>query len=143
VDVAQPVITAHAHHLTLTPAPPLAALIDGDHGRLTQALSNLLINAAKFTPNGGDICVALEHEAPCFMVRVRDTGIGIAADMLPKVFDVYERAVQGPDHARGGLGLGLAVAKHLVELHGGTLRAQSAGLGQGSEFVMRLPTNAH
>ena len=139
IDIAQPTIAARGHRLTLAPTQPDPAVIDGDHGRLTQVLSNLLINAAKFTPNCGDICVLLEHETPYVKMCVRDTGIGIAADMLPNIFNVYVRSAREPDGTRGGLGLGLAVARHLVELHGGTLRAYSGGPGMGSEFVLRLP----
>lgn len=140
VEVALPSITAHDHHLTLAPVCPDPALVEGDRWRLTQALSNLLLNAAKYTPQGGDIRVALERDAPCFIVRVSDSGIGIAADMLPRVFDAFERAMLRTGQGHGGLGLGLTVARYLVELHGGTLYATSAGIGQGSEFVMRLPT---
>jgi signal transduction histidine kinase len=143
VEVAQPAIAVQHHHLTVARVFPEAAIIDGDQCRLTQALSNLLINAAKYTPRGGDIRLALEREEPCFIVRVRDSGIGIAEEMLPKIFDAYERATLKPDFVHGGLGLGLTVARHLVELHGGTLRAHSAGIGKGSEFVMRLPATVH
>jgi signal transduction histidine kinase len=105
-------------------------------------LSNLLINAAKFTPRRGAINVILEQETPCVKLCVRDTGIGIAADLLPNIFNVYVRSRREPDGTRNGLGLGLAVARHLVELHRGTLCAYSAGPGKGSEFVMRLPVAA-
>ncbi len=138
IEVAQPAIAAQKHHLTLAPEPP-SVVIDGDRYRLTQVLSNLLINAAKFTPQGGEICVSLERETQYAKVGIRDTGVGIAVDMLPRIFDTYVRAVPAPEAASGGLGLGLAIARHLVELHGGTLCANSAGPGRGSEFVMRLP----
>ncbi len=139
IDVAQPAIDAREQHLTLAFQPLCPAIVDGDQGRLTQVLSNLLINAAKFTPNGGDIFVGLEYEAPCVKVWVRDTGVGIAADMLPKIFDAYFQGLRAPEASRSGLGLGLAVARNLVESHGGTLCAHSAGPGCGSEFVVRLP----
>jgi signal transduction histidine kinase len=139
IDVAQPAIEAREHHLTLAPNPPVTAIIEGDQGRLTQVLSNLLINAAKFTPIGGDICIAVEQEAPCVKVCVRDTGIGIDTDSLPRIFDAYVHTLRAPDGSRSGLGLGLAVARLLVESHGGTLCAHSAGPGKGSEFVMSLP----
>jgi signal transduction histidine kinase len=142
IDIAQPTIAARQHCVTLTPSTGSPAVIEGDQCRLTQVLSNLLINAAKFTPKCGDIHVLLESDTPFVKLCVRDTGIGITADMLPNIFNVYVRSVRGPDGTRSGLGLGLAVARHLVELHGGSLCAYSAGPGKGSEFVMRLPVAA-
>lgn len=139
VDVAHPAIMAREQHLSIADNTTRSAMIEGDQCRLTQVLSNLLINAAKFTPRSGAIQVALEHEISCVKICVRDTGMGIPPGMLPKIFDVYVRAIQLPDGARDGLGLGLAVARNLVESHGGTLSAHSAGVDQGSEFVMRLP----
>jgi signal transduction histidine kinase len=139
IEVARPVIAAQEHRLMLAPHAPGAVVIEGDRGRLTQAMSNLLINAAKFTPKGGDICVGLEYESRHVKVCIRDTGVGIAQEMLPKIFDVYVHAARGADGTRSGLGLGLVVARKLVEAHGGTLSAHSAGPGRGSEFVMRLP----
>jgi signal transduction histidine kinase len=141
IDIAQPELSAREHSLTLLPANPNSAVIDGDQCRLTQVVSNLLINAAKFTPRGGAIQVALEHETPYVKLCVRDTGVGIAPNLLPNIFNVYVRS-RGPDGTRGGLGLGLAVARYLVEQHGGTLCAYSAGPGKGSEFIMRLPVAA-
>jgi signal transduction histidine kinase len=142
IAVAQPAITTQDHHLTLMPDPPPATVVNGDRCRLIQVLSNLLINAAKFTPEGGDIVVRVQHETGCVKVCIRDTGVGIAADILPKIFDIYVRAPRDSDAAPTGLGLGLAVARHLVESHGGTLCAHSAGPGRGSEFVMQLPAGA-
>jgi signal transduction histidine kinase len=113
--------------------------VAGDYGRLTQVLANLLINAAKYTPQGGEIQVLIEQEALLFKVCVRDSGVGIAGDELSRIFDAGARSTQSLDKTMGGFGLGLTVARHLVELHGGTLRAQSAGPGKGSEFVMLLP----
>ncbi len=138
IEVAQPAIAAQEHHLTLSPDPP-AAIVDGDRCRLTQVLSNLLINAAKFTPKGGDIRICLELGSGCVKVFIRDTGVGIPADLLPKIFDIYVRAPGRSDGTPAGLGLGLAVARQLVQSHGGTLCAHSAGAGKGSEFVMCLP----
>ncbi len=143
VDIAQPAISAREHSLTLVPAISNPAVIDGDQVRLTQVVSNLLINAAKFTPRRGAIHVVLEHEAPYVNLCVRDTGVGIAPDLLPIIFNVYVRATRGPDGTRSGLGLGLAVARYLVEQHGGTLCAYSAGPGKGSEFIVRLPVAAN
>ena len=137
IDIAQPAIAARQQHLTLWSQSTVPTVVDGDQCRLIQVLSNLLLNAAKFTPQGGDIFVGHEHEPPCEKVWVRDTGVGIAAEMLPKIFDAYFRALAVPEG--GGLGLGLAVARNLVEGHGGTLSVHSEGPGRGSEFVMRLP----
>jgi len=124
------------------PAGPVA--VDGDRTRLTQVLGNLLQNAAKFTPAGGTVTLSLAVDAPAgqAIVRVRDTGAGIAAEMLPRLFQPFTQADATLDRSQGGLGLGLALTKGLVELHGGTVRAESRGLGQGAEFVVVLPLRA-
>jgi signal transduction histidine kinase len=139
IDVARPVIVARNQQLSIEDDPCAPATLAGDYCRLTQVLANLLINAAKYTPTGGNIQVFIERETPLFKVCVRDTGVGIDGDVLPRIFDACARRTQPHDKTRGGLGLGLTVARHLVELHGGTLHAQSAGPGKGSEFVMLLP----
>jgi len=135
LETVQPIILAQGHRLT-TAAVADAAVIHGDSGRLTQVLVNLLVNAAKFTRPGGCITVSLERSGPDFVTKVRDTGIGIPGDMLPRVFDAYVRL----EHGVGtGLGLGLALALEIVQLHDGTLTASSEGVGKGSEFVLTLP----
>jgi signal transduction histidine kinase len=139
IEIAQPAIAARQHRLSLALDPPGPAIVHGDQCRLTQIVSNLLLNAAKFTSNRGDIYVVLERETSYVKVCVRDTGVGMAPDMLANIFDAYVHSHRVPDSSRSGLGLGLAVARHLVELHGGTLHAHSAGPGCGSEFVLRLP----
>lgn len=139
IDVARPMIVARNQQLSIDDESCAPATVAGDYCRLTQVLANLLINAAKYTPRGGDIQVFIERQTPLLKVCVRDTGVGIAGDILPRIFDAGARSTQPYDKTSGGLGLGLAVARHLVELHGGTLRAQSAGPGKGSEFVMFLP----
>jgi signal transduction histidine kinase len=136
-DSIQPEIARRRHHFTVSlPEQAVWAYADGD--RLGQVVSNLLINAAKFTPAAGDIALSLEQAGDSVCVRVRDNGIGIDAATLPRVFDMF---VQGDPRASpdSGRGIGLAVARNLVELHGGTVSAQSAGLGKGSEFTIRLP----
>jgi signal transduction histidine kinase len=139
VEAAEPIITSHDHHLTLvTPADTM--IVDGDAGRLTQVFANLLVNAAKFTHNGGEIDVSIQREADWALVRVRDSGIGIPPDMLARVFDPYVQAGRGSAASGGGLGLGLALVRHLIELHGGTVNAYSDGPGRGSEFIVRLPS---
>jgi CheY-like chemotaxis protein len=107
-----------------------------DRIRIVQAIANLLTNAAKYTERGGTITVSLDGDADTAAVSVHDTGIGLAADVLPRVFDIF---VQGHAPSRGGLGIGLTIVKRIVELHDGTVTAASAGPGHGSEFVIRLP----
>jgi len=113
-----------------------------DSTRVTQLLDNLLDNARKFTPKTGRIFVGLRHDAATneASIVVRDTGIGIESSLLPSIFDTFAQAEQSLDRAHGGLGLGLAVAKGLVELHGGTISATSGGKGKGTEFTIRIPT---
>jgi PAS domain S-box-containing protein len=139
VEAAQPIISSHGHHLTLA-IPADILLVDGDAGRLTQVFANLLVNAAKFTEDGGQICVSIERDADWALVRVRDSGMGIPRDMLTRVFDAYVQAERGSPASGGGLGLGLVLVRHLIELHGGTVNAYSDGPGLGSEFVVRLPS---
>jgi signal transduction histidine kinase len=141
VETAQPVIAARGQQLTVA-VPPQPTAVVGDSGRLTQVFTNLLINATKYTQEGGRIGVFVELEADWALVRVRDSGVGIPRDLLARVFDAYVRAPAGQDHGKGGLGLGLTLARQLVELHGGTVNAYSEGPGRGSEFVVRLPVAA-
>jgi signal transduction histidine kinase len=138
LETTQPTITAAGHRLK-TAVSPEAAIVDGDAGRLTQVLVNLLNNAAKFTGRGGRIWLSLERVQPGYVVRVRDSGIGIAPEMLPRIFDAYVQAAHDTPGLGGGLGLGLALARELAQLHGGRLTAHSAGIGKGSEFVLQLP----
>jgi len=126
VETVQPIIAAQGHRVTTT-AVAEAAIIQGDPGRLTQVLVNLLVNAAKFTNPGGCISVSLERAGAAFVTKVRDTGIGIPGDMLARVFDAYVRLERG---GGTGLGLGLALALEIVQLHDGTLTAHSEGVGK-------------
>jgi CheY-like chemotaxis protein len=100
---------------------------------------NLLNNAAKYTPNGGRIALTVETSDRDVSVTVRDSGIGIPADMLTRVFDIFTQVDRGLEKTTGGLGIGLSIARRLVEMHGGTIEARSAGPGKGSEFIVRLP----
>lgn len=130
--------------LRLTVSVPEEAIwVDGDPTRLAQVIGNLLHNANKFTPAGGavGVSVSVDSDRRNLSVQVQDTGIGIEPAVLPRVFDVFVQADQGLDRGRGGLGLGLALVKGLVELHDGTVSASSAGLGHGSEFTIRLPAS--
>ena len=122
--------------------PAVSVWAMADATRITQLLDNLLDNARKFTPSGGRVTVRLAYNtnANDASVIVRDTGIGIESSLLPHVFDVFAQADQSLDRSRGGLGLGLAVAKGLIELHGGTIAVSSAGKGRGTEFTIRIPT---
>jgi signal transduction histidine kinase len=113
--------------------------IEGDPVRLEQVMTNLLMNAIKYTPAGGRIEVTAGRQDNDVWVRVRDTGIGIEESMLSGIFDLFSQADRSLDRAQGGMGIGLTLVKSLVELHGGTVAATSAGLGSGSEFTLRLP----
>lgn len=131
---------ATARRLTLTASSLEGpAWIDADPARLEQILSNLLTNAVKYTEPGGSITVSLAIEGDEGVVRIRDTGVGIGPDLLPKVFDLFVQADRSLAHSQGGLGIGLAMVRHFVDLHGGTVTASSDGLGLGSEFTVRLP----
>jgi signal transduction histidine kinase len=129
---------ARRHHVSVSlPEEPL--LLEGDSARLTQVVTNLLGNAAKFTPPGGEISVSGCREDNAIVLRVRDTGVGISSEMLPLVFDLCAQADRSLPRAEEGLGVGLTLARILVELHGGSIAAHSEGPGRGSEFVVRLP----
>jgi PAS domain S-box-containing protein len=124
----------------LTVSLPSESLrIDADLTRLAQVLANLLINAAKYTPEGGSIWLEAERHDEEIVLRVRDTGVGIASSLLPRVFDLFTQGARTLDRAQGGLGIGLTLVKRIVEMHGGTVEARSAGPGAGSEFIVRLP----
>ena len=138
VDASRSAIEAAGHTLSVH-MPELPVYIAGDLTRLAQVLNNLLNNAAKFTPRGGHIELLAEAEAGQAIIRVKDTGIGLAADALPQVFDQFSRLDQSLSRAHGGLGIGLSLVRQLVEMHGGTVAAESAGVGQGSTFTIRIP----
>jgi signal transduction histidine kinase len=116
--------------------------VDGDPTRLEQIATNLIDNALKYTPAGGVIDIAVTHDDDQVVLTVRDTGVGIAADLLPHVFDVFVQGSITIDRSQGGLGIGLALVRRLVELHGGSVSAESEGTGQGSVFEIRLPRAA-
>ena len=126
----------HELEVALSPAP---VWVEADPTRIDQILVNLLNNAAKYTDAGGRITLAVAREGDEAVVRVRDTGIGIAADMLPRIFDLFAQADNSLARSRGGLGIGLALVRNLVQMHGGVIEARSEGLGRGCEFVVRLP----
>lgn len=138
VETANPLINSK-HHTLRVDVPAQGLPVDGDLLRLTQAVGNLLTNAAKYTPPGGSIAVTAERRGAFATIRVRDTGIGISADMLPRIFDLFAQEQQAPDRPAGGLGLGLPIVRTLITLHGGTVAAHSDGLGRGTEVVIELP----
>ena len=138
VETAQPTIDRGGHRLEITP-PPETLIVEGDPVRLAQVFTNLLNNAAKYTEHGGLISIAAERRGEEAVVTVRDSGVGIPAEMLPRVFDLFTQVDRTLGRAQGGLGIGLALVRSLLELHGGTVEAQSEGLGRGSAFVVRLP----
>jgi signal transduction histidine kinase len=139
VEAVRPLIDGQGHRLTIRrPNEPL--WLRADPVRLTQVITNLLTNAARYTDRGGEITLFARSEPGWVVIGVRDNGIGIPAEFLPRVFDMFLQAEQGLQ--RGGLGLGLTIVKSLVKMHGGTVEAHSEGKGKGSEFVFRLPALA-
>jgi PAS domain S-box-containing protein len=141
VETARPVIEAEGHELSISlPSEPL--FLDADLTRLAQVFSNLLSNSAKYTRPGGKIWLTVERKGKDAIVAVRDNGIGIPADALQRVFEMFCQIDRSIERATGGLGIGLALVKGLVEMHGGTVVADSDGLGRGSTFTVRLPTLA-
>jgi len=137
VATVRSLIDRHSHELTVS-LPTQLIWLNADAARLEQVMVNLLTNAAKYTEPGGHVWLTVQQEGEDAVFRVRDMGVGIAPDVLPHVFDLFAQAERSLDRSQGGLGIGLAVVKRLVELHGGTVTASST-LGKGSEFVVRLP----
>ncbi len=138
VEIASPLITSRGHLLTVDVAST-GLVVSGDETRLAQVFGNLLNNAAKHSDKQGRIIVSARSEADAIVVECSDTGLGIDDELLPRVFDHFSQGAQSIERQQGGLGLGLAVVKTLVELHGGTVAARSAGPGKGSTFTVRLP----
>jgi PAS domain S-box-containing protein len=138
VESSHPLIDQHHHKLSiLLPGKPI--YLNADKIRLAQVIMNLLSNAAKYTPDEGRITLSAEHNGEEVAVRVTDNGVGIAPDQLPQIFDMFYQANRSYEQLHGGLGIGLTLARRLVEMHGGQVAAHSAGINQGSEFVVRLP----
>lgn len=138
LETSRPVIEAGSHELTVT-LPPEAIQLEADPLRLAQVLANLLNNAAKYTEEGGRIRLSAERQGSDVIVSVKDNGIGIIAEMLPRIFDIFAQSPRALLRSPGGLGIGLSLVKGLVELHGGSIEARSEGADRGSEFVVRLP----
>ena len=133
IETSRPLIDSLGHQLDVS-AQPEPIYLDADLARLSQVFSNLLNNAAKYTQPGGKIAITVEHAGEQVVVAVRDTGIGIPAEMRSSIFELFAQANRSLNRSRGGLGIGLTLVKRIVELHGGTIEAHSGGEGQGSEF---------
>jgi signal transduction histidine kinase len=138
LDVARPLIEAAQHTLEVRLAPELQ-IVAGDRVRLAQAIGNLLVNAAKYTPPGGRIQLEQWAEAGVAVIRIRDSGIGIPPDKLGDIFGLFNQVDSSHTRSQGGLGIGLTLAKTLVEMHGGSIAAASGGVNLGSEFTIRIP----
>lgn len=138
IETSRPLIESRGLKLIIS-VEETPQWIEGDRIRLAQVLSNLLNNAAKFTSEGGKITLSAKREGSDIVIEVRDTGIGISSDILPRIFDLFTQADNSLAHSQGGLGIGLTLVRQLVEKHGGAITAASAGIGQGSSFTVRLP----
>jgi CheY-like chemotaxis protein len=138
VETSRPLLDAAHHELTVT-LPPEPLPLCADPVRLAQVLSNLLNNAAKYTDPGGRVDIEARRAGDEVLVVVRDNGLGIATDQIARVFDLFSQAEHSLGRSAGGLGIGLTLVRSLVEMHGGSVIARSGGLGQGSEFEVRLP----
>ncbi|HSF38883.1 MAG TPA: ATP-binding protein, partial [Thermoanaerobaculia bacterium] len=137
VETSRPLIETAGHMLTVI-YPPEPISLDADPTRLAQVFANLLNNAAKYTPQSGHIRLTAERQGDEAVVKVSDTGIGIPADMLPRIFEMFTQVDRSLERSQGGLGIGLSLVRGLVELHGGSVEAKSGGPGQGSEMSVRL-----
>ena len=138
VETARPMIDSRRHTLTLDLNDEVLA-VEGDKARLVQVVGNILNNAAKFMEPGGKIQLKVAREGTSVAITVRDAGIGIPTDQVPRIFDLFTQVHAKPDQIQGGLGVGLALVRRLVEMHGGTVAAHSAGPGQGTDIIVRLP----
>jgi signal transduction histidine kinase len=138
IETLQPDIKERNHHLSVA-LPDHPVWLPADPWRLEQVFVNLLGNASKYTDAGGELAVWMHTPDGQAVVRIRDSGIGIAPDALPRIFDLFRQTDEADERSRSGLGIGLALVRSLVESHGGRVIAASAGLGKGSEFTVRLP----
>jgi CheY-like chemotaxis protein/two-component sensor histidine kinase len=138
VDSSRPLIEQYGHTLTVS-LPSRPVYVDGDAVRLSQVFQNLLNNAAKYTEGGGRISLTAERQDDGVVVRVKDTGVGVPRDTLPRLFEMFYQVDRSLERAQSGLGVGLALVRRLLEAHGGTVEARSEGVGKGSEFIVHLP----
>jgi CheY-like chemotaxis protein/anti-sigma regulatory factor (Ser/Thr protein kinase) len=141
VESSRPLIDQRGHELTLTMSQA-SAYVEADRVRLTQVFMNLLNNAAKYTPNPGHIWLNVEQAGDMVEVRVKDTGVGIAPENIPHLFELFYQVDRSYTRAEGGLGLGLTLVHRLLELHSGKVEVRSAGVNRGSEFIVQLPVHA-
>jgi signal transduction histidine kinase len=141
IEQSRPLIESKKHTLTIQDNAPFQTVL-GDRKRLIQIFANILNNAAKYTPEGGQITLAISNENDQVLVEVHDNGIGIKGALLPHIFELFTQAERTPDRSQGGLGIGLALVKTMVDLHGGELTVFSAGPGTGSRFTVSLPVAA-
>ena len=138
MEQVRPLVETRRHHMVMH-APPGSAFVMGDRNRLVQVIANLLSNAAKYTPEGGQIAVAVEIAGDAVTIDVSDDGIGMEPELITRAFELFAQANRTADRSQGGLGIGLALVKSLVELHGGSVTAESAGVDKGSRFTVSLP----
>jgi PAS domain S-box-containing protein len=138
-DGSMPWMLARGHALSLELPPEQALMVEADETRLTQIVQNLLHNAARYTPQGGKIALSAHREGGEVLICVKDNGVGLDPEVLQSAFDLFRQVEQPPHRPQGGLGVGLTLVHRLVRMHGGTVQARSAGQGQGSEFIVRLP----
>jgi signal transduction histidine kinase len=139
IETVQPLIQER-HHRLATALPDTPVWLQGDPWRLEQVFVNLLANASRYTDPGGELTVWVHRRDGQAVIRIRDSGVGIAPEALTHIFDMFAQADEAAPHSRSGLGIGLALVRKLVELHEGSVTAASGGLGRGSEFTVRLPT---
>jgi PAS domain S-box-containing protein len=142
IETSRPFIDGGKHELVVDLPAPQTLIVNADLTRLCQIIANLLNNAAKYTPAGGSIAISAERDGDSAIIVVRDSGIGIRPEMLPRIFDLFAQADRSKGHSQGGLGIGLALVKNLVEMHGGHVQAHSEGPGCGSKFIVRIPAVA-
>jgi PAS domain S-box-containing protein len=141
IEEVQPIVDRYGHELMVT-MPARHIVVDGDIVRLAQVVSNLLSNAAKYTAKPSQIWLSVEHVGDEAVIRVRDEGVGLAAEFIPRMFNLFVQADTSLSRTQGGLGVGLTLVRRIIELHGGTVSANSEGLSKGSEFVVRLPISS-
>ena len=143
VEMIEPALHSKQHRILLTTSSPQPIYVEGDPTRLVQCVGNVLSNAVKYTDPGGEVRIQTRAQDSQAIIEISDTGVGIAPDLLPHVFDLFVQSDRSLDRAQGGLGIGLAVVKRLVEMHGGKVGAHSSGVGEGATFEIRLPRIAY
>ena len=139
-EAVQAAIAERRHTLRIA-AADVPVVVDADPDRIQQVMVNLLVNAARYTPPGGRISLSVAAEGEEGVVRIQDTGAGIPPEQLAEIFELFTQVHPENVESRAGMGIGLALARELVALHGGTIQARSEGIGKGSEFIVRLPLN--